>query len=47
MPSFVHCEDHIPSHDTGLGALYGCEFISEYYKFKTLPFQRVVKTQHQ
>jgi len=44
MPSFVHCEDHTPSHDTGLGALYGCKFISEseYYKFKTLPFWRVV-----
>jgi len=42
MPSFVHCEDHTLSHNTGLGAPYGCKFISEYYKLKTLPFRIVV-----
>jgi hypothetical protein len=36
MPPFVHCEDR-RSHDTGLGALHGCKFISEYYKFKKNP----------
>jgi len=42
MPSFVHRENHTPSHDTGLGALFACKLISEYYKFKALPFWRVV-----